>query len=113
METLQLIRIGIADDQQLFLRSLAALIRNFNNFAVVVEALNGRELVTKLTVTTEMPDIILIDVNMPVMNGAETVAHLSKEYAGIKTVALSMKDDDESVISMLKAGCCAYLLKDI
>jgi DNA-binding NarL/FixJ family response regulator len=78
-----------------------------------MEALQGDDLLRKLAVTSEKPDILLIDVNMPVMDGPHTAEKIAAEYPAIKMVALSMKDDDTSVIRMLRAGCCAYLLKDI
>lgn len=107
------ITLGIADDHQLFLRSLSLLIESLNDFEIVVEALNGQDLIEKLRSKNVQPDIILLDVNMPLMNGIETATFLSENYSAIKTVALSMKDDDSTIISMIRAGCCAYLLKDI
>lgn len=109
----QEIKIGIADDQQLFLRSLSALINGFDGLKVIIEALNGEELIARLRSATDSPDIILLDVRMPVMDGIQTAATVKTKFPMIKMAALSMKDDDESVINMFKAGCCAYLLKDI
>ncbi|MDQ6530933.1 response regulator transcription factor [Flavobacterium sp. LHD-85] len=109
----QNIFIALADDQQLFLRSLATLIDGFSGKKVIMEALNGKDLFNQLEVTLQFPHIILIDVNMPVMNGEETALLLSKKYPDVKLVALSMKDDDRTIIKMIKAGCCSYLLKDI
>ena len=107
------ITIAIADDHQLFLKSVGLLIENFENFEILAEALNGESLLHKLQGLTELPDIILIDVNMPVLNGAATAARISEKYPQVKLVALSMKDDDASVLDMIRAGCCAYLLKDM
>ncbi|MES2111688.1 MAG: response regulator transcription factor [Bacteroidota bacterium] len=107
------IKIGIADDQQLFLRSLSNLISSFNDFEVVCEALNGEELLKCLETIATTPDIILTDVRMPVMDGPTVVAKIAVAYPGIKLVALSMKEDDHSILSMLRAGCSAYLLKDV
>lgn len=107
------VTIGIADDQQLFLQSLAVLINGFENFEVIIEALNGEELLKKLYCAAVKPDIILLDVSMPKMNGIETAKEVTKSYGFIKTVALSMTGDDITIIKMLKAGSCAYLLKDI
>ena len=107
------INVGIVDDHQLFLKSLSILIESFPNFNIVLDALNGESLIAKLASAKVLPDVILLDVNMPVMDGAKTAAAISATYPMIKLVALSMKDDDISVINMIKAGCCAYLLKDI
>lgn len=105
--------IALADDQQLFLRSLSTLINGFEGKKVITEALNGEDLLHQLKTALQLPDIILLDVNMPVMNGEEAAQLLSKKYPDIKLVALSMKDDDRTIIKMIKAGCCSYLLKDI
>ena len=107
------ISIGIVDDQQLFLKSLTTLIDTFRSFDVTIEAVNGKDLIQKLETATQLPDIVLVDVSMPVMDGPETVRHLTANFPTIRTVALSMKDDDTSILNMLRAGCCAYLIKDI
>lgn len=107
------IHIGVVDDHQLFLKSLSVLIDSFSAFDMILDALNGASLLGKLEAAQIIPDILLIDVNMPVMDGVKTATAVSARYPQIRLVALSMKDDDMSVINMLKAGCCAYLLKDI
>ncbi len=107
------ISVGIVDDHQLFLKSLSLMLEEFNNYTVTVEALNGKDLQQKFKLIKHKPDIILLDVNMPVMDGFETAKWLNKNYPEIKLVALSMNDNDKAIIAMIKAGCCAYLLKDI
>ena len=107
------IKLGITDDHQLFLKSLSLLISSLKDFTIVVEAMNGKDLIDKLESKKIEPDIILLDVNMPVMDGKQTAEYLTQHFPTVKTVALSMKDDDATIISMIKAGCCAYLLKDI
>lgn len=107
------IKVGVTDDQQLFLKSLCTLINTFPSFEVVVDALNGEDLLQKLATLKVLPDIILLDVNMPVMEGPEAAQRVAEKYPLIRTAALSVKDDDMTVISMIKGGCCAYLLKDI
>jgi len=107
------ITLGITDDHQLFLKSLSLLISSLEDFTIVVEAMNGKDLIEKLSAKKIEPDIILLDVNMPVMDGRQTAEYLAEKFPAIKLVALSMKDDDDTIISMIRAGCCAYLLKDI
>ncbi|SJZ63633.1 response regulator transcription factor [Sediminibacterium ginsengisoli] len=106
------ITIGLVDDHQLFLKSLTLMLESFRSFNVVIEALNGKDLQDKMFRDKIIPDIMLIDVNMPVMNGQETTRWLSKHYPQIKLVALSMNDSDKVIIDMIKSGCCAYLLKE-
>jgi DNA-binding NarL/FixJ family response regulator len=106
------IKIGIVDDHQLFLKSLAMMLHSFNNYDVIAEASNGKDLQKKIADSKELPEIMLIDVNMPVMDGIATASWLNENYPGIKLVALSQNDGDKAIIDMLRAGCCAYLLKD-
>lgn len=108
-----MIKIGIVDDHQLFLKSLTLLIESIEGCTIVVEALNGKDLIEKLEQKKVLPDILFIDVNMPIMDGPATATYMQRHYAAVKLVALSMKDDDNTILKMLRAGCCAYLLKDI
>ncbi|TXI33298.1 MAG: response regulator transcription factor [Niabella sp.] len=105
-------KIGLVDDHQLFLKSLGLMLESFNEYDVILEAFNGKDLIEKISGRKTLPEIILIDVNMPVMNGIETAKWLTDHYPQIKLVALSMNADDHAIISMFKAGCCSYLLKD-
>ncbi|MEP6950666.1 MAG: response regulator transcription factor [Ginsengibacter sp.] len=105
------ISIGIVDDHQLFLKSLCMMLESFNNYDVIIEAANGKDLQEKMS-TKKIPEIMLIDVNMPVMDGIATATWVNKNYPAVKLVALSQNDGDKTIIGMIKAGCCAYLLKD-
>lgn len=105
------IPVGIVDDHQLFLKSLGLMLESFNNYKVVLMAVNGKDLQEKIS-KKNLPEIILIDVNMPVMDGIATATWLKQTYSSVKMVALSMNDADKTIIAMIRAGCCAYLLKD-
>lgn len=107
------IKIGLVDDHQLFSKSLSLLLSTFENFQVVIDAVNGKDLQTKMELTKTVPNIMLIDVSMPVMDGPQTAEWLHLAHPNMRLVALSMNDDEETIIKMLKAGCCAYLFKDI
>ncbi|MFM8744451.1 MAG: response regulator [Cytophagales bacterium] len=107
------IRVGIVDDHQLFTKSLTMLINSFLRFQVVLEASNGKDLQKKLNSMSPLPQILLIDVNMPLMNGLATAEWVAKAYPSLKMVALSMNDEEETIIQMFRAGCSAYLFKDI
>ncbi len=104
--------IGLVDDHQLFLKSLQLMLESFKVYEVVIEALNGEDLKTKMKSSGKVPDLMLVDVNMPVMDGIATCKWLSEHYPAMKLIALSMNDTDTAIIDMIKAGCCAYLLKD-
>ena len=106
-----MITIGIVDDHQLFVKSLSLMLESFTGYNVVVEASNGKDLIDKITQKNSIPEIMLLDVNMPKMNGVETATWLNKQYPTMKLVALSSNDSDHIIIDMIKAGCCAYLMK--
>lgn len=106
------IKIGIVDDHELFSKSLGLLLATFKGLEVVVSAFNGTDLQQKLNSATIHPDIILIDVEMPVMNGLETAKWLREKFPCIKLVALSMNENEATILRMIQAGCSTYLLKD-
>jgi len=106
-------KIVIVDDHVLFAGSLEALIQSFPGFEVLFHAKNGVALQQQLTLSKELPDIILLDINMPVMNGFETMEWLAETHPNIKVLALSMEDDENTILSMLRKGANGYLLKDI
>ncbi|MEO6845502.1 MAG: response regulator transcription factor [Ginsengibacter sp.] len=108
------IRIGIIDDHQLFSKSLTLMLQSLDNYEVIIEASNGKDLQEKIANlgNHQLPEIMLIDVNMPVMGGIETAEWVNLKYPSIKLVALSQNDSEKTIIGMIKAGCCAYLLKD-
>ena len=106
------IPIGIIDDHVLFAKSLSLMLDSFQVYDVVMEAQNGKDLQEKIGQKKTVPSIMLIDVNMPIMNGLETAKWLHNNYPEMKLVALSMNDSDKIIIDMIKAGCCAYLLKE-
>ena len=105
------INIGLVDDHQLFSKSLALMVNSFTGFDVVLTARNGKELQEKLS-SRPLPDIMLIDVEMPVMNGLDTARWLKQTHPAIRLVALSMNAQEQIIIDMIKAGCCSYLLKE-
>ena len=107
------ISIVIVDDHLLFAESLEKLIHSFPGFEVLYHANNGLDLQEKLSKGKAKPEIILLDINMPVMDGQETMIWLSENHPKIKVLALSMEDDEEVILKMLCNGAKGYLLKDI
>jgi len=105
--------IVIVDDHLLFAESLENLINTFSDFHVLFNANNGKHLQQKLKNKNELPSIILLDINMPVMDGFETMEWLSENYPDIKVLALSMDDEEATVLKILRKGANGYLLKDI
>ncbi|MBP7166512.1 MAG: response regulator transcription factor [Bacteroidia bacterium] len=109
------INISLADDHQLVRKGIRLLLENINGFTVLSEAANGKELVEQIELREQngdMPDIVLIDVNMPIMDGGEAVKILRDKYADLKIVALSVNDELETIRNMIRKGANAYLFKD-
>lgn len=104
--------IVIVDDHILIAKALKGIIANFNNFEVIYECENGADLMNRFKSNSKIPDIILLDISMPIMDGFETAKWLKENYPSIKVMALSMQDDDHSVIQMVKNGAKGYLLKN-
>ena len=90
---------------------IASLISNFDGYNILFEAANGEDLIRKLSPKFK-PDIILLDINMPVMNGTATAKWIRNKYPEINVIVLSMIDNAEKVLEMLKLGVKGYLLKD-
>lgn len=107
------ISVGVVDDNQLFVKSLGALINTFPGFTVILDAVSGPDLLSKMKAPGMQPDLLLLDVSMPNMDGIATARAVMESYPLTKMAALSQKDDDMTIINMIKAGCCAYFLKDI
>ncbi|MDD3722414.1 MAG: response regulator transcription factor [Lutibacter sp.] len=107
------IDIIIVDDHLLFSQALSGLISDLTAFNVLAVFANGKELVTYLSTENKCPDIVLMDVQMPVMNGFETTKWLKENQPQIKVLALSMECEEETILKMLLAGAKGYLLKDI
>jgi len=103
----------IVDDHLLFARSLASLVESYEEYTVKFTFQNGSELVDKLSSGMKLPAIILLDVKMPVMDGIATMKWLKKYQPTAKVLALSMEDDERTVLNMLRHGAKGYLLKDI
>jgi DNA-binding NarL/FixJ family response regulator len=102
--------IALVDDHVLLRNGLAGLVKSLGH-EVLFEADNGRDLIDKLHPKL-VPAIILLDINMPEMDGYDTAKWLKKNYPGIKVLALSMYDNEQAVINMLKCGAKGYILKD-
>ncbi len=104
-------QVALVDDHVLLRNGLANLIRNFGEYEVLIEANNGKQLQRLITIKGE-PDIVLLDINMPEMDGYETAAWLRSACPEVKVLVLSMYDKDKPIIRMLQQGARGYILKD-
>ena len=107
-----MINIAIADDHTILRKGVSEILSKFEDFSVVMEAANGKELITKLAAAATLPDVCIVDINMPEMNGYETASEIRSKWPYIKILALSMYDTELNVIKMLRKGANGYVLKD-
>lgn len=103
-------KVYIADDQTLFRRGIARLVKSFSKVSEVQEAANGKELI-KL-VKASSPDVILMDLEMPIMDGIEATEKILARYPKVKIVVLSMHDSQDHIFYLMELGAHAFLLKN-
>ncbi len=108
-----MIKIIIVDDHILFSQALRGLVDDFKDLEVIGQFKNGKELQEYFVKGAIKPDIVLMDVQMPIVNGIEATNWLKKKHPKIKVLALTMNDDETTILKMLRAGAKGYLLKDI
>jgi len=105
------IKIVVVDDQELFREGLFTLLSLQNDFKVVAQANNGEEAL--LQILKLHPDIVLMDLRMPIMDGVECIKRINLLYNDVKVIALTTFDEDDLVFNSLRAGAVGYLLKDV
>jgi DNA-binding NarL/FixJ family response regulator len=103
--------IALVDDHTMFRKGLAVLIDLFPQYKVLMDVGNGREFIDQLD-PDHLPDIVLLDIHMPVMDGYATAAWLLANHPQIRVLALSTMDNDATIIKMIHQGARGYILKD-
>lgn len=104
-----MIKIIVADDQQLICDSLKIILNTQKDFEVIDTVQNGKEALE--SIAKNKPDIILMDVRMPVMDGTVCTKYVKEKYPDVKVIILTTFDDDDFIFSALKYGASGYLLK--
>ncbi|GAA4276025.1 response regulator transcription factor [Aquimarina mytili] len=107
MET---IKLGLIDDHNLFREGIKSLLNKMPNISLVLEAVSGKDLLTKLN--TEVPDVILLDLEMEDMNGVDTTLKLQEMYPDLKIIILTMHKEERMISYLMEIGANGYLLKD-
>lgn len=104
--------VAIVDDHILIANALKSIISNFENFEVIHISENGVDFQKKLDSKPIIPNIVLLDISMPIMDGFETAQWIKENHPVIKIMTLSMQDDEHSLIKMIKNGAKGYMLKN-
>lgn len=104
-------KVALVDDHELLRNGLARIIERFENYTVILEAGNGIEFIEALP-KSEVPDIILLDISMPEMDGFETASWIRKNLPKARILVLSMSDNESTVLRMINLGARGYILKD-
>jgi DNA-binding NarL/FixJ family response regulator len=105
--------VAIVEDHVLLSQAIGGLVDSFDRFKVSYLCKNGKELITRLEENTNTPDIVLMDINMPLMNGIETTTWITEHFPNIDVLGLSIEEDERTIIQMLRAGAKGYLMKDV
>lgn len=105
--------VAIVDDHLLIAKAIASVIEKFPGYEVLFEAENGAALVEKLKQKKNVPDMVLLDISMPVMDGFETALWLKENHPEVTVMALTMQGDDDSLIKMIRCGAKGYLQKNV
>lgn len=103
-------KVYIADDHTLFRKAMVNLLRTFERVYEVKDAENGKELLTLIKV--DKPDVAIVDLQMPVMDGAETCENIISKYPDVKIIILTMHDSEKYILHMMETGVHAFLLKN-
>lgn len=111
MKKAEKIKVALADDHILLRKGLAGVVDSFGDYAVLFEADNGQHFTQQIKKYGE-PDIVLMDINMPEMDGYITAKWLKQHHPLVNVIALSMYDNENAIIRMFKAGAKGYILKD-
>ena len=104
--------VVVVDDHTLLSQAIGAMVNTFEKFTVLYTCKNGQELIEKFSVSEDIPDVVLMDINMPILNGVETTEWINENHPEVNVMALSVEDEDYTILKMLKAGAVGYLLKD-
>ncbi len=107
------LNIILVDDHTLFAKALKTLIASFENTYVTYVAPNGLDFIEYIKKQHNLPDVVLLDVRMPGLDGIGTMRWLHEHMPQINVLAITMEDDDQSISQMIRYGCKGYLLKDV
>jgi DNA-binding NarL/FixJ family response regulator len=106
------IQIAIVDDKQINRQTVKDKLAAYKEVQIILEARNGKDFLEQLKITKLMPEVVLMDLEMPEMDGIETIAVASAAYPDIKFIVLTVFEDNDKIFESIKAGASGYLLKE-
>lgn len=107
-----MIKVVIVDDKQINRNTIQEKLRSHPDISVLFTAINGQDFLEKMKESNQPPDVVFMDIEMPLMDGIETVGTASVVYPDVKFVMLTIFDDDDKIFEAIKSGAVGYLLKD-
>jgi DNA-binding NarL/FixJ family response regulator len=105
-----MIKLALVDDHKLFRSGIAALLSPMDDFEIVSESGNGAEFIE--SISSQTPEIVLMDLEMPEMDGMQTTAYLKQHFPEIKVIVLSMHNEEKFIVHLMEIGARGYLLKN-
>ncbi|MFT7351218.1 MAG: DNA-binding NarL/FixJ family response regulator [Flavobacterium sp.] len=106
------IKLILVDDEVLFRKGIAYLLQSEKNIEVVFEAEKGEELINYLRLTHDFPDVILMDLKMPILNGVEATKIINKEFPNLKIIALTSYNTEAFIANIIEVGASTYIVKN-
>ncbi len=105
--------VVIVEDHTLLAQAIAGVVNGFENFEVSYLCKNGIEVTEKFNLINNLPDLVLMDVNMPIMNGIETTKWINDNHPQVHVLALTVEENETTILKMIRSGAKGYLLKDV
>jgi DNA-binding NarL/FixJ family response regulator len=107
---MDLIKLAIADDHKIFREGLKFTLEDYAQLNLIIEATNGKDLITQII--NHKPDVILMDIKMPEMDGMQAITYIHQHFPDIKILVLSMHNEDKYILNAMRLGASGYLLKN-
>jgi DNA-binding NarL/FixJ family response regulator len=107
---MDLIKLAIADDHKIFREGLKFTLEDYTQLNLIIEATNGKDLIAQIT--DNKPDVILMDIKMPEMDGMQAITYIRQHFSDIKILVLSMHNEDKYILNAMRLGASGYLLKN-
>jgi DNA-binding NarL/FixJ family response regulator len=107
-----MINLGIVDDRQINRQTVKEKLHAFNEITITLEAANGNDFLAQLKKAKNLPNVVMMDLEMPEMDGIETISLATANYPSIKFIVLTVFEDNDKIFEAIKAGASGYLLKE-